>query len=411
MIRRRKILVTVAIAALIAVIAACSPSPSEDAGTASEETGATTQVDSGSASSWDKYADQYPYEVASFKEGRDEVEWQDGMVHSHSLLYATVPAQAVRRFGDTGSMDCIACKSTTFTSLYEEKGLAAFSLPAADYADQTDYWDCGLCHENAEPGGNLRVGGVAGQIFGASTLNEIDPKSAVCGQCHNILPAYALGGIRRIAEKQGIDYTQFDPYRYGFDPDSIMKAQLEDGSKPTVDEETGIPTFSKGHPDIEIFQGSVMQSLGVNCTDCHMPTKIAADGTEYRSHNASSTPSENEEALEYCLTCHTAQGVKDTKEMKEFILAVKERVVAKETILDEKLATLKGLIAEATKSGAIDETALDQARQNHMIAAWYEAYLEGDAEVKGTKVAHNPDAFDDYLDRAIVLVDDAIALF
>jgi nitrite reductase (cytochrome c-552) len=413
MIRRRKILVTVAIAALIAVIAACSPNPNGDAGTTP---GATAQTDSDLVSSWDRYADQYPYEVASFKEGLDEVEWQDGKVHSHSLLYANEPATVDRRsqMGIETDVSCVACKSTTFASLYEKEGLAAFSASYADYANPINHWDCGLCHENAEPGSSLKVGGVTGQILTAGFFNEIDPKNAVCGQCHNIIATYIIGSIKHAAEKQGIDFTQYDPYRYGLDPDAIIKAQLEDGYVLAVDKETGIPTYENNSvviTDIESFQGSVMQSLGVTCVDCHMPVRVAADGTEYRSHNASSTPSENEETLEYCLTCHTAQGVKSTEEMKEFISSVKERVVAKETVLDEKLATLKGLIAEGTKSGAVDKAILDQARQSYMTAAWYESYVESDAEVKGTKVAHNPDAFDDYLDRAIVLVDDAIALF
>lgn len=109
-----------------------------------------------------------------------------------------------------------------------------------------------------------------------------------------------------------------NPWRYGLDPESLMKAALEDGYEMAVNPETGIANFQANHPEVEIFQGSVHQELGMTCVDCH-GVKMQGENGEFTSHGFSESPLENPEALEYCLTCHSSQGVKDAEAMKEFV--------------------------------------------------------------------------------------------
>ena len=63
---------------------------------------------------------------------------------------------------------------------------------------------------------------------------------------------------------EGKTLNDIDPYRYGVDADALLKAELEDGIKLAVDEESGVQTFYLPVSDIEILQGSVHQSMGLS---------------------------------------------------------------------------------------------------------------------------------------------------
>lgn len=388
--------------------AACAPKVvGNSAGDAADAavTGAFVQTKD---ASWEKWRSEYPLEVDSFFDGMDEVEAWDGKVHSHAMLYANVPVSAADP--QTNGTACIACKSTTGTKLYEEMGLDSFSQPWDEYEDSIDWWDCGLCHVDATPGGELHYNGMAATAFGGTLLDSIDQKQAVCGQCHNYYGAvYTRGGLMKKMQSGEVDYNSVDPYRYGTDPESLMKAALEDGYEMNVDPETGIATFQANHPEIEIFQGSVMQEEGLACIDCHMPTKTSEDGQPYTSHNASSSPLENEEALEFCLTCHTEQGVESTDEMKQFVKDAQQSVADLEAQFTEKQTQLHGLIKDAT-AAAEESDALNEARDLYTRGTWYVRYADGGGDFKGQKVAHNPYGEREYVQQAIDMMDQGIAL-
>ena len=359
--------------------------------------------------SWEKWWNDYPDEVDSFFSGMDEVE-ADGKVHSHAMLYANVEnanASTTAKFGTA----CASCKSTMVTKLYDEMGPEAFSQPWDEYSNQIDWWGCALCHEDGEPGADLTYGAAVASVFGTSLLDEVDPKIAACGQCHNFMGAiYGRGVLMEKIQSGEVAVEDCDPYRYGTDPDSLMKAALEDGYEMPVDEQTGIATFQANHPEVEILQGSVHGSLGLTCPDCHMPQKTNDEGNTYVSHNASSTPIENEEALEFCLTCHSAQGIEDTEAMKNFVLAAEKEVADLETVFYDKQTQAHDLIAQATAEGGVDENVLQEARDTYTRATWYVRYADGGSEIKGQKVAHNPDMIKDYIERATVMMDDILAM-
>lgn len=297
----------------------------------------------------EEYADVFPEQVNSFLSGATQAEPEhDNYVHSHATLEEHVEPMLNLEVNPQESMGCIACKSTDFNALYAEEGKAAFAEEGADYIGQGKYWDCNICHED-EPGSTLRPGLVLYQFYGTKTmLPNVTVEEALCGQCHNALGQY---GRSRAASFEG-DLADIDPYRYGFDPDSLKKAALEDGLPTNNDPATGTSTYIAQHPDIEIFQGSVHERLGLTCVDCHMPKKTNAEGNEYTSHDASSTPLENDEALEFCLTCHKDQGVSSIEEMRAFLLNAEGDLGTKEAEVQDKLATLKGLLTDATANGS-----------------------------------------------------------
>lgn len=408
----RKLLVVGAMALAASGTAMALGATADEGGAADQTEGQATEVARTALTtpntSWENWWFEYPDQVDSFFDGMDEVE-SDGKVHSHALLYANVTlgnASSVATFGTA----CASCKATVVTDLYDEMGADAFSQPWDEYEDQIDWWGCDLCHEDGVPGAGLTYGAAVANVFGTTLLDNVDPKVAACGQCHNFMGAtYGRGVLMEKIQSGEVSVDDVDPYRYGTDPDSLMKAALEDGYEMQVDEATGIANFQANHPEVEIFQGSVHSSMGLACTDCHMPQKTDDEGETYTSHNASSSPLENEEALEFCLTCHSAQGIEDTDAMKQFVLDAQQEVRDLETTFYDKQAQAKQLIADATANGGVDEDVLQTARDTYTRATWYVRYADGGSEIKGQKVAHNPDAIKDYIERASVMMDEVIA--
>ncbi|WP_302223524.1 ammonia-forming cytochrome c nitrite reductase subunit c552 [uncultured Adlercreutzia sp.] len=418
----KKPAVFAAAAVLVLACAACAPqgtptaqtggeAPSPEAAAEAAVEGALIQTGN---HSWEKWQKEYPGQYETFIRGIDDVEDWDGKVHGHAALYAntlhaTYSKDSIAQFGTS----CIACKSTTATDLYNEMGIDGFMNDWDTYAgkdgEKVDWYDCGLCHVDGTPGGELKPGGMAATAFGAPLFEQVTDKEAVCGQCHNYIGAvYTRGGLMEKMKAGEVDPTSVNPWRYGFDPENLMKAALEDGYEMMVNPETGIATFQANHPEVEIFQGSVHQELGMTCVDCH-GVKMQGESGEFTSHGFSESPLENPEALEYCLTCHTAQGVTDAEAMKEFVAAAQKKMADAEEAFNAKSEQLQGLIV-AAKDGGADEAALEQAKENFTKATWFVRYADGGGDFPGMKIAHNPKGEIDYVERASVLMDEGIAL-
>ena len=180
-----------------------------------------------------------------------------------------------------------------------------------------------------------------------------DSDERVCGQCHNSFDYRSP--YHRPETMDG-----FSPYRYGLDVDSLYEAAVEDGIY-SIDEDTGILLTCFDHPEIEFVQGSAMNELGVTCVDCHMP-QADESGEGYTSTTRSGSPLENEDALEYCLTCHKEQGIESTADMKAMVEDLQAKTKAVEEDLDARFDQAYELIKNANQSGGVDEAVLQQAR-------------------------------------------------
>lgn len=351
-----------------------------------------------------EWAASYPDEYASFMSGIGDVKGKDGKLHSHASLRQKCEKTGGGVYAATdGGAGCIACKSSAFNDLYDEYGEDLWSVSYKDIAADIDaYWDCYMCHEN-EPGTQV-TGAIMSyrELVGDDYFNSLDPGDQACGQCHNILGGYT----RRLAAVEGNDLTNLEPYRYGTDPDAIYKAFIEDGDTLKVDED-GVEYFYAGHPDVEIFQGSTHESLGLTCASCHMPSTQNEDGKAYTNHNASGSPLENEDALEYCLTCHKAQGIDDTEAMVKFVKDKQAESRAQYDAAQEKIDELHDLIV----AGGVDDQTDKQAREIYIKARWYQGYANGDAGVPGSKVPHAADAMAGYYQQSIDTAEEGIALF
>lgn len=310
-------------------------------------------------------------------------------------------------------LKCVACKSSKFVDLYEQNGVSAFTSMIVD--DETmgvldgQYWDCYSCHSWND--GKWDVGPNAAyadaEIFPnvAEFLGSLNPKEAVCGQCHNTVSSRAY-------VKAEEDLESYDPYRYGYGLDERYQAMVEDGMY-SVDEATGIKLVSMNHPQIEVFQDSIHQSMGLSCVSCHMVEDTDAEGTAFTSHDASGTVAMKDSAMEYCLTCHSAQdGLETIEDMRSFLKERQDAQAARQVEVEANMGELYDGILAAMESGSVDEATLEQAKEAYSMAYWYVKQQQGNLidPIDGAQIAHNPDLLRSALERADVSVQEGLAL-
>lgn len=402
-------------------LAGCAgTAPAGDAGGKAPATGAATEtpqvkVGANGVSHIADWQEVYPLQTASFLNGANVVEERDGddRSHSHALL-----AEEMEAFipDATYSVRCMGCHSSWFKEITEKYGTSTeiMNSPMASYQDEftnMEFWDCRTCHED-DPANTLTPTNLT--FNAVSKSYQFPEKDTVCGQCHS-------------ATSENLwetDWDAIDIYRNGVSADGLFQtfldSEAEGMSKPNADgeggyitsydEETGLKYYGGGSVvDLENFQGSNHQSLGLTCASCHMPQTTAEDGTTYTSHDASGSPIENPVALEYCLTCHENQGIDSPEAMKEFVLGKEDELAEGQLWMRENLETLKGAIADAVAAGAVDEATLDKARMAWSKGSWYLRYTYGhEGENVGKKAAHNFDQMMHLMQQGRQMVTEAL---
>lgn len=415
--KRKPLVVALAIALMGSCLAmGCSP----------KEGAASSAGSSGASAHQGDWKALYPLEYWSFAMGGDAADDVEVVGGRPSFSHATMPqymAERIESADGTVRGVCLACKSSTFNDLYEEGGDAVFAKEGtAEFAQAVEadgYWDCGMCHADmTDPAASVGAQSTLFQQVGSTLLAELEPETAACGQCHNNANTWMSSIVSSADEAESAD-----PYRYGSDADGMMKAVLEDmgdAAKTVIDERTGVYVVAEGgHPDVEMFQGSVMQQAGLSCTDCHMPTMQTAEGEAYTSHNASKSPMDSAASLDACLDCHKNQGIETVGDMYDYVRAAQQEVADLDAQVVGKLAELNEAVGSAMDAG-IGEEAIESARERYATAAYYRAYVLGNngstpvkdgsrGEAPGEKVAHNPQMSREYLQRASAIVDDALS--
>jgi nitrite reductase (cytochrome c-552) len=350
------------------------------------------------------FKELYPDEYSSFVKGSLLIE-SDGTAHSHANLRNRVEEDP--KLSDIGA-PCLSCKTYEFNELFTAYGMDIFTMSYAEVTGKiSDYFSCRTCHITGNPYDGAGATLVTYTTFAKKFLEEVDPKTAACGQCHNATCDYS----RYLSKEDGVTLESFDPYRYGTDADALRKAGFEDGLILSSDSDLEIDISYRGHPDIELFQVGLHQSLGLTCVSCHMPKETNADGGMYLSHNSSGSPLENESAMRFCLTCHQDQGIDDTIEMRKFVRSKQAELGVVEGTVEVKLVELKELILQAEKDNSMDETTLSDAKTAYVDAKYYYTFQHAGADIPGGKVAHSSAAMYDYLEKSTLLLNAAIDLF
>jgi len=350
-----------------------------------------------------EFKDLYPDEYTSFMRGALEIE-EDGIAHSHANLRNRVEQDP--KIIMVGAA-CLSCKTYEFNELYAEYDTDIFYLPYAEITGKVaDMFSCRNCHANGNPSSGADATLVTYTTYAAEFLKSVDPQTAACGQCHNTTCDY----VRYIIQIEETMLENLDPYRYGTDADALRRAGLEDGTTLYPDEELGVGIPYRAHADIELFQGSHHQELGLTCVSCHMPFETNRQGVQYRSHNASGSPLNSEAAMNFCLTCHEAQGISSTIAMRAFVRERQAAIGSLEEEVADGLDELKALIIAAEQAGSANQESIKQAKECYVSATYYYTFQHAGADIPGGKVAHAPDRMYGYLEQSKALIEEGLSL-
>lgn len=411
--------VVCAAVAVVALVIGCSPQAGGiDTGTPGAGTDAPTV---------EELVSMYPNEHDSLQVHKMD---EGGEDNSHANLPYQMEVPAVRAGGvaiirevsadDPEKADipktCLSCKTSQFNDLYAEEGMGVFDadniMLESDFEAMKDsYLDCYSCHawENGElvlePGIIFTQPDVFPQA--AEFLSGLKTEEVVCGQCHNYaLGRDALGGY---TEEQA---QNCNPYRYGTEPEGMYQYLMEIEAY-SVDEATGIKLVKANHPQLETFQNSIHQSMGLSCIDCHMNTAEDAQGAEYTSHDASSSVAADDTAMEMCLTCHKDQsGITSVEGMRAFLNEKQAAQASRQGEVETVLANLYDLIAARIQDGSVSEDVLQQAKDQYSFANFLvkEQQQNLNDPVDGAQIAHDPDQMRSMLERANALAEESIQL-
>ena len=382
----------------------------------------------GSAPTYAELTEMYPDEYNSAMTHKMDDEGED---NSHAGFQDLMETPAQRNTGgfilkvvDESDPDytpvklsCVSCKSSVFVDIAEEYGAkAAFNdlILDDDMKAIIDgrYCDCYSCHtwndetQSLDLEANCAYANEGLMTTVATYMDEnFGEEEILCGQCHNAV--FDSGAV--VDEETAAAY---DPYRYGHDLEDMYKVYVEEGTY-TTDEATGVLLVTCNHPQIEMFQDSVHQSMGLSCIDCHMPEMTDADGNTYRSHNSSGSVADNDDAMEFCLTCHSNQdGLETVDDMRAFLKDAQDDQLARQNEVQAQLDELYAAILDSCENGADDPDTLQQAKDDYSLAYYLVKEQQqniGDAP-DGAQIAHDPAQMRQMLNRASALAEDGLAL-
>lgn len=358
-------------------------------------------------------------EVKSLEEWVEEYPLQGGtyMQSTMSGTYDAFYEACVMAFGaEDAPVACATCHARyDFNELYAKEGEDCLPKNTSDY--DLEWSNCTNCHVGDPGDGIVEGGNMYGEMASASASVLFPDEDLVCGQCHAMFP----GAAYMEDANKGIDQ-----YKYGYDPDSMLKAMQEYYADNEVTS-TIIPAGMVGVPyldpnintvlyltdactAVEVFQESNHQSMGLTCTDCHMPQSTAEDGTTYRNHNMTSSPLENPDALAKCLTCHESQGIKNADAMAEFVKGKMNDLISIEKETKANMDNLYSLLTEAVANDSTDEAILSAAQASYNLANVYYLYqIASLTPETGQMAAMNFDYCVELLERANNVTLDAIA--
>jgi formate-dependent nitrite reductase cytochrome c552 subunit len=144
------------------------------------------------------------------------------------------------------------------------------------------------------------------------------------------------------------------------------------------------------HPEFETFWGSKHERAGVECKDCHMPKKKAANGKTTTSHQQMSPRYRLKES---CLSCHKDWTEKDAKYHLE---AVQNYIRGKMTKSEFWIAEFIDHILKAQDAGVSAEV-MNQLRDMQYDATLYWEWWTAE----NSDGFHNPEAARESLTRSI----------
>jgi len=286
--------------------------------------------------------------------------------------------------------NCLTCKSPEFTAMVNAQGVGMYSKEFGEiYGMVTESVSCYNCHENT---GDQQVitHEYLKNALGAD-VDKVDPKTAVCGQCHNeyyfnpetkavTLPWVGLSNMNPDAMLAYYNDMWFVDYKHAISGTDIIKVQ---------------------HPEMETVLGSgskIVNNMGFSCADCHMAVATNDAGEEYASHYFMS-PLKNADLVKNTCNvsgCHVNVVAQATDNQN--------KVLKREEEVGKKLADLHEKTGAAAEAGKTDDE-LKEVRDLIRDAQFYWDFVR----VENSYGAHNSTLAMELLNKADRLIDQALA--
>lgn len=278
--------------------------------------------------------------------------------------------------------NCLTCKSGDYTSLVNQMGYKAYSLPFEETADKlAGGISCFNCHSNDVPNLNVTHGYLLNGVGGEA----VNPKNLACGQCH----------VEYYFPKETNATTL--PYHSLKEatPESIYAYYQQLDFVDFVNPRTGSRMVKVQHPEFETFmgEGSVHKST-FSCADCHMGKAENDAGQKYSSHFLVS-PINSPAIAESCSACH--------QDLESFVKGIQDKTEERTYQVADKLVVLTNALADKVADGAADDE-LEPLRALNREAQFYWDFVF----VENSEGAHNSRLSAQCLDKAEELCDQAL---
>ena len=340
------------------------------------------------------YLAYYPFLLVNY----DGFPFSKGYYRSRGHRYAMTDVVDTERLPnwDARPAACLGCKSTDVTKLQAVHGDAWFAKPFSEVVTKNTI-GCLDCHsaESAavrhSPGRSWLDEGIA-----HGTFVNIDPhgrSDLVCAQCHTNYHFHAE--TRKIVL----------PWSTGLTVEAHLEHYDADRrSDEWIHPQTGALVAKIQHPEYELYhEGKVVNihsRLGLQCTDCHMPTATAADGSRHTSHQWTSPLTHVETT---CMDCHRNWGVDGIIARAE---AVQGPVYDKQNRIGEELAEFIQAVAAARDAGTLNGDRLERIQRIHREAQFFWDFIW----VENSNGFHNWGEAHRVLDNAEALIQEGMGL-
>lgn len=361
--------------------------------------------------------DQYP-EIKTLGKGYGYAKYYtEPGGHAYSLWVVAHNGRLGDLSESKGKVACYSCKTPQVhyaAESYEGEG-SFWTQPISEWKDAfTENVSCANCHENEDPTTNavLREDWVRAM---GDDLNDQTVSSATCGQCHC---DYSMAPI--VEEGSDAPFDSGEPVSPYYGGQASMNAEDalafydEYGFSDWTYASTGAEMLAVRHAEYEFNYGanpSPMAKMGYDCSDCHMGTVTDEEsGVEYTNHNIQS-PLDNEELLASCNECH-----KDlASEVKDIQADIDGRTHELGLRAEQFIKNFEGVVAKTDADGnlAFDmDTALANGLTEDEVAELqhiqrYACYYWNLAAAENSEGAHNPDLYNDLLEKGNALLDEA----
>ena len=327
------------------------------------------------------YLAKYPY-LKTFYEGYGFAIQYD---RARGHVYALEDVLSTQRPKKGAS--CLACKTSEFNeALMKDKGVSAANFEEFAEEHVKVGFTCYDCHGETPGELDIQRVHIVEAVQQEAVADKIPEKGMACAQCHTeyymttdenavVLPwESGLGCDEAFAYYESIGFSDWEHPRTGA---KLLKAQ---------------------HPELETFDGSLHASMGLTCTDCHMP-EVEVNGEKVSSHHWTSPLKNNIEPA--CFQCHKDQGEEGLKKAVE---SLQKKVTEKTEDVSLLLEDFINRLAEKKEAGELDEELLASLQAVHREAQFYWDYVF----VENGEGFHNTDKQMGYLDHAEKLLTEAM---